>query len=81
MGYGDEWLCTVYVFPRKDVPPDIADPIKQKMIDKAQKEDLFTKHTHVWICGHQSNKTRKRTRLIRLIFDDSPIDLDVADAD
>ena len=51
------------------------------MIDKAHMEDLFTKHTHVWICGHQSNKTRKRTRLIRLIVDDSPIDLDVADAD
>ena len=57
------------------------DPVKQKMIDKAKKEDLFTKHTHVWICGHQSHKTKNKTRLIRLIVNDSPMDVDFADAD
>ena len=52
------------------------------MMEKAKKEDLFTKHSHIWICGYQSHDTKKKTRLIRLIVNDSPTDdNNSADAD
>ena len=39
LDYGnEEWMYTVYVFPQKDVPPDIVDPMKQRMIDKAKRK-------------------------------------------
>ena len=48
-----------------DVPADVVDPWKKKMIDKANNENLFTKWSHLWICGYQSHKTKKKIRLIR----------------
>ena len=70
------------LFPKQDVPTDTVDPLKQKMMEKAKQEDLFTKHSHIWICGHQSHATKKKARLIRLIVNDSPTDdNNSADAD
>ena len=78
----EELMYTAHFFPKKDVPTDRVDPLKQKTIDKARKEHLFTKHSHIWICGYQSHDTKKNTRLIRLIVNDSPKDdNNSADAD
>ena len=65
-------LCAL--FPKEDVPTDMVDPLQQKMMEKATKADLFTKHSHIWICGYQSHDTKTKTLLIRLIVNDSPTD-------
>ena len=34
------------------------------MEEEAKNENLFTKWSHLWICGHQSHKTKRKIRLI-----------------
>ena len=39
LGYGnEEWMYTAHFFPKKDVPTDRVDPLKQKMMEKATKD-------------------------------------------
>ena len=34
---------------------------------KAKNNNLFTKWSHAWFCGHQSHKTKNKIRLTRFI--------------
>ena len=61
----EEWMYTAHVFPQTQVPADIVDPWKNKIMEKAKNENLFTKYSNIWICGHQSHKTNSKIRLIR----------------
>ena len=38
------------------------------MMDKAKNKNLFTKWSHLWICGYQSHKTKRKIRLIRFLL-------------
>ena len=56
------------LFPKTQVPADVVDPWKKKMTDKANNENHFTKWPHLWICGYQSHKTKRKIRLIRFLL-------------
>ena len=61
-------MYTAHFFPRTHLPADIVDHWKKKMMDKGTNEHLFTKYSHMWICGHQSHKTNNKIRLIRFLL-------------
>ena len=67
----EDWIYTAHVFPLKQVPAWIVEPVAQKMMEKAQDNNLFTRHSNIWICGYQSHETKKKIRLIRCVMDNS----------
>ena len=50
-----------------EVPAEVVDPWKKKMTGKANNENLFTKWSHLWICGYQCHDTKRKIRLIRFL--------------
>ena len=72
----EDWMYTAHFFPLRQVPANIVDPWKKKMMEKANDENLFTKHSNIWICGYQSHKIKKKIRLIRFILNNTHMDQD-----
>ena len=56
----EEWIYTAHFFQKTLVPADVVDPWKKKMMDKVKNKHIFTKWSHLWICGYQSHKTKRK---------------------
>ena len=41
---GEEWIYTAHFFPKTQVPADVVDPWKKKMMDKAKNKQKTTLH-------------------------------------
>ena len=67
----EDWMYTAHLFPRKQVPTRIVEPVAQNMMENAQDKNLFTRRSNIWICGHQSHKTKQKIRLIRCVMDNN----------
>ena len=50
-----------------EVPADVVDPSKKQTTGTANNENLFTKWSHLWICGYQCHDTKRNIRLIRFL--------------
>ena len=69
----EEWMYTAHFFPQEGRAHRQGGSLEAEDDGEGKKEDLFTKRSHIWICGRQSDDTKTKTRLIRHIVNDSPM--------
>ena len=63
----EEWMYTAFFSQIWKCPPKSWIPGRRDMTGKANNENLFTKWSHLWICGYQCHVTKRKIRLIRFL--------------